>query len=86
MRRIIKNIPLALLSLLLVFISLPIASLAAPSDDMNVIYAKVPADWANPAVWAFDSDGNNAFDAWPGEVMDKDSANELPVRYNYRNS
>ena len=76
MRRIIKNIPLALLSLLLVFISLPIASLAAPSDDMNVIYAKVPADWANPAVWAFDSDGNNAFDAWPGEVMDKDSANE----------
>ena len=27
-------------------------------------------------VWAWDDDGNNAFEAWPGEEMDADSANE----------
>lgn len=37
---------------------------------------QVPEDWENPCVWAWDSDGNNAFTAWPGEEMEADAAND----------
>ena len=32
------------------------------------IFARVPADWNNPGLWAWGSEGN-VFDAWPGEAM-----------------
>ena len=46
------------------------------TDAKKTVYVQVPQDWENPCVWAWDDDGNNAFEAWPGEEMDADSANE----------
>ena len=46
------------------------------TDAKKAVYVQVPQDWENPCVWAWDDDGNNAFEAWPGEEMDADSANE----------
>ena len=46
------------------------------TDAKKAVYVQVPQDWENPCVWAWDDDGNNAFEAWPGEEMDTDSANE----------
>lgn len=45
-------------------------------EDMRVVYASVPSDWQNPCVWAWDADGNGAFDAWPGGAMKADENNE----------
>ena len=46
------------------------------TDAKKAVYVQVPQDWENPCVWAWDDDGNNAFEAWPGEEMEADSANE----------
>ena len=35
------------------------------------VYAKVPEDWENPGVWAWNDKQENAFDAWPGLAMTK---------------
>ena len=51
-------------------------AMAATDTDRNAFYVQVPADWENPCVWAWDSDGNNAFEAWPGEEMEADPENE----------
>ena len=46
------------------------------TEERNALYVQVPEDWENPCVWAWDSDGNNAFTAWPGEEMEADAAND----------
>ena len=51
-------------------------AMAATDTDRNACYVQVPADWESPCVWAWDSDGNNAFEAWPGEEMEADPENE----------
>ena len=51
-------------------------AMAAADTDRNAFYVQVPADWESPCVWAWDSDGNNAFEAWPGEEMEADTENE----------
>ncbi len=41
-------------------------------EDITV-HAQVPADWADPACWAWSApDGTNAFASWPGEALTKD--------------
>ena len=35
-------------------------------EERSAVYVQVPADWDAPCVWAWDEDGNNAFEAWPG--------------------
>ncbi len=35
-------------------------------EERTAVCVQVPADWDAPCVWAWDEDGNNAFDAWPG--------------------
>ena len=35
------------------------------------VYAKVPEDWENPGVWAWNDKQQNAFEAWPGLAMTK---------------
>ena len=51
----------------------PLSAFAAPdTEERVVIYVKVPAEWENPCVWAWDEDGNNAFEAWPGKGMTAD--------------
>ncbi|MEG1968431.1 MAG: starch-binding protein [Clostridia bacterium] len=74
-----KRLLCLLLAVCAVF-SLPLAAgaeaaAAAAAEEQMVVYAKVPADWAAPCLWAWSEDGKNAFDAWPGGEMDADPAN-----------
>ena len=32
------------------------------TDAKKAVYVQVPQDWENPCVWAWDDDGNNAFE------------------------
>lgn len=45
-------------------------------EERTAVYVQVPQDWENPCAWAWDADGNNAFEAWPGGELEIDSANE----------
>ena len=42
------------------------------AEDITV-RAQVPADWADPCLWAWSApDGTNAFASWPGEALTQD--------------
>lgn len=69
-----KKLVALILSILMLTAMLP--AIAETADDMIIVYAKVPADWSFPCVWAWASDGTNAFAAWPGDMMEPDAANE----------
>lgn len=45
-------------------------------EERTALFVQVPEDWENPCVWAWDEEGNNAFDAWPGGETEADTANE----------
>ena len=78
MNKLMKRISALLAMMLLVIAMIPNAVKATEveSDEKVAIYVQVPDDWSNPCVWAWDDDGNNAFEAWPGEEADADPANE----------
>lgn len=76
MSKRIKKITTFLLLLVTVFTMAPAIARADTDEAMRAVYVQVPADWEGPCVWAWDDDGNNAFEAWPGEEMDADAANE----------
>ena len=65
---------LSMIVMMMVVFQMPVK--AAPAEDMTIIYTQVPQDWKEPCIWAWDEDGNNAFEAWPGETMKADSSNE----------
>lgn len=65
-QKLIRVIPL----IAMILFVLPLTG-KAEEEKMVAIQAKVPSDWAEPSIWAWDADGNNAFAAWPGETMDK---------------
>lgn len=68
-----KKIGVLLLALIL-SITLSVPAFAA---ENFTIHAKAPAAWTEPGLWAWSApDGTNAFDAWPGEKLTKDEANE----------
>lgn len=77
MRKSIKRI-YALLCMVVMFVMMiPVMAFAAEADETKVaINVKVPDDWQNPCVWAWDEDGNNAFEAWPGEECEATPDNE----------
>ena len=77
MRKSIKRI-YALLCMVAMFVMMiPSMAFAAEADETKVaINVKVPDDWQNPCVWAWDEDGNNAFEAWPGEECESTPDNE----------
>lgn len=77
MRKSIKRI-YALLCMVVMFVMMiPAMAFAAEADETKVaINVKVPDDWQNPCVWAWDEDGNNAFEAWPGEECEATPDNE----------
>ena len=65
-----------LVALLMCLMLLPLLPAMAEEADMLAVYASVPADWSWPCVWAWNAEGENAFAAWPGEMMEPDPANE----------
>lgn len=77
MRKMLKKLSMVLLSVMMLMMTagqLPVT--AAPAEDMTVVYVQIPEDWEGPCIWAWDEDGNNAFEAWPGGTMEADTANE----------
>ena len=76
MGKVIRRCGSFLMMLLLVIGILPMtvnAETTQNTEERNALYVQVPEDWADPCVWAWDSDGNNAFTAWPGEEMEADA-------------
>lgn len=71
MRKIVATI---LAMLMLAAVMVPTAF--AADEEMIVAYIQVPEDWQDPAVWAWDDEGNNAFAAWPGGAAEADPNNE----------
>lgn len=67
---------LAMMLLVLTFIPTAVSAAETGSDEKAAVYVQVPEDWSNPCVWAWDEDGTNAFEAWPGEEAEADLANE----------
>lgn len=63
--------------LLILCFFMPTAALASAPANNNkiIIYAKLPADWSDPHLWAWADDGTNVFAAWPGGEMEADSGN-----------
>lgn len=78
MSEFIKKISVFLSMMLLTIAMIPLNASAAETDGDTkaIIYIEVPEDWSEPCVWAWDEDGNNAFEAWPGEAAEADPANE----------
>lgn len=64
------------MTLILTILLIPCNVKAADTEGKMVLYAQIPSDWSGPCVWAWNENGDNAFDAWPGEEMDADKANE----------
>ena len=78
MGKLIKRCGAFMMMLLLVIGILPITANAETTQNTetrNALYVQIPEDWMDPCVWAWDSDGNNAFAAWPGEEMEQDAEN-----------
>ncbi|NLV58510.1 MAG: starch-binding protein [Clostridiales bacterium] len=65
-----------LVAIVLCLMMLPMLPAMAEDAEMIIVYASVPADWSWPCIWAWSSDGTNAFASWPGDMMEPDAANE----------
>ena len=76
MRKIVQKMSMVLSMIVMMMVVFQMPVKAAPAEDMTIIYTQVPQDWKEPCIWAWDEDGNNAFEAWPGETMKADSSNE----------
>lgn len=76
MRKMFKKLSFLLAAVMMMITVFQIPVMAAPAEDMTIIYAQVPQDWEAPCIWAWDEDGNNAFAAWPGGSMEADADNE----------
>lgn len=76
MRKIFKKLSLFLTAVVMMLTVLQISVMAAPAEDMTIVYAQVPQDWESPCIWAWDENGNNAFEVWPGGNMETDANNE----------
>ncbi|MBQ6806058.1 MAG: starch-binding protein [Lachnospiraceae bacterium] len=69
-----KKIWSFLCMVMLMVAAFPMTVLA--EEERTAVYVQIPQDWENPCAWAWDADGNNAFEAWPGGELEIDSANE----------
>ena len=49
---------------------------AFAKDDRYSVYVHVPNEWNMPCVWAWNDDGTNVYDAWPGGELEKDPEND----------
>lgn len=66
-----------LVVLLLALIMCLSFSVPAFAADNFTVHAKTPSGWAEPGLWAWSApDGTNVFEAWPGQKLTKDDAND----------
>ena len=71
MRTSMKKVYAFLCMIAMLVMMIPSMAFAAGKEENRVaISIKVPSDWSNPCVWAWNENGDNAFDAWPGEECD----------------
>ena len=77
MKKVAKRVS-AILSLLILLLSLVPANVRAAenTEERIAINVQVPDDWENPCLWAWDEDGNNAFEAWPGGETEVNPSND----------
>lgn len=66
----------AFLSMFAMAFALFLPAQVKAEEEWTALFVQVPDDWENPCVWAWDKEGNNAFDAWPGGEAEADTANE----------
>ncbi len=64
------------IALILCLLLLPLVSVAEETPEMIAVHAQVPDDWQFPCAWAWNEAGENAFAAWPGDMMEPDTANK----------
>ena len=71
MRTSMRKVYAFLCMIAMLVMMIPSMAFAAGKEENRVaINIKVPSDWNNPCVWAWNENGDNAFDAWPGEECD----------------
>ena len=75
MKNVLKKIAVLSLSVACACMGFPQTAQAAESDEMVAIHVQTPSDWENPCAWAWNEDGTNAFEAWPGDELDADADN-----------
>jgi len=75
MKNVLKKIAVLSLSVACACMGFPQTAQAAENDEMVAIHVQTPSDWENPCAWAWNEDGTNAFEAWPGDELDVDADN-----------
>lgn len=71
MKKITKWLFSVICMLVMLITLVPVSTSADEVKEKKVaINVKVPDDWKDPCVWAWNSDGKNAFEAWPGGQCD----------------
>ncbi len=69
MKKVLKRLAVALMSVMLLVMIIPTEK-ASANDGTYTIYAKVPESWGTPYLWAWStSGGGDLFRTWPGELM-----------------
>lgn len=76
MRKATKKLFTMLLLMAVMITFVPRTVLAQTKEEQTAILVQIPEDWENPCIWAWDEEGNNAFESWPGGEMDADVTNE----------
>lgn len=77
MSKEMKKLSAFLLMIIMAVVMIPtIASAEKKVETRVAIYVQTPDDWENPCIWAWDEEGNNAFEAWPGGEMEADTEND----------
>ncbi len=76
MKQFLKKLGMLFSVLALIVFVMPTTLTFAEDVDRIAIHVQTPGDWKNPCAWAWNEDGTNAFEAWPGEEFDSDVDNE----------
>lgn len=76
MKKCIKRL-YAFLCMLVMLVSItPNLAYADETETRVAINVKVPGDWQNPCLWAWDDDGKSVFEAWPGDELEARTDND----------
>lgn len=76
MKKILRNVLLTAMSIFYVSFLLTGAARAEANNDNRVAFhIQVPSEWEAPCAWAWNEDGTNAFESWPGEELEADELN-----------